>query len=825
MKVMCRLVDLDEASAERDAGPMDSTPDRPQITGAEQVTEMLDRAAQLQRSAPDQAEHLTIVAEERASGHGLVPVRARALYLRARIVADQSRFDEALALIGRARDDWRRAGDELDALRTDLGRMQVLDDLGRHSEAIEIGTALITALDELDASPDATGWLRAAARENVGVAYGLTGQHDLALAAYAQAETEYRLIGMPEETARPLANRGVELLALGRPREAMLELRQAEATFEASGDRLFAAQCRGDIAQAHRQLGELADALRLLESARVILHDLGAVPEEIRLQASLAETCLALGVFGDARDHATAALTNAERTGMLHDAGLARLLIAQIDLGSGDHERAWTSLEAAAAVLEAIDDPQLSARVRLAQGEAALLAGWKSRGRSLLGEAIDLLRDGGWLIPLTWACLRQADCAEAVSDTESLLDAASALVEELRLPDLRYQLELRLGRHQRLLGHGFTAERHFRSAIEEMHRSSGALPDYVLLSAFRAERYAAYDELVDLLLRRDDSEATREACWVADEARARTLADVMAENVGSGPRLDVGSHELAEAFADLNAVYLTMQRSIDREQRAELMNRAEILERRVSQLRMRLVGRAPGRVIAEADHGRPTGSAAILTLAYQPVGSDLVAFVIDGDQVRATRISVAITDLKNLLEDLADQWSRVSLAVSVGLRHADVLLRSTDDTLTALYALLIVPIESLIPADTDQLRIIADGRLGAIPFHALFDGDTPPRRTLGTHLHAHVGLQPSESDRPERRRSGAGRVRGRRVRTGGRPGSRHRRQLAPGRCSSPRAGRNVRSLRGRRPELADHPSRLSRSVQFSQSDLLSSAVG
>src|SRR5215475_2602239 len=177
--------------------------------------------------------------------------------------------------------------------------MQVLDDLGRHDEAARVGEALIAALDELDqlggdaAEGELRSWLRAAALENVGVSCGFTGQHERALDAYARAEAAYRALGKPEETARPLANRGIELLELGRAREALAVIRSAETVFAEAGDRLWAAKCLGHVAQAHQQLGELVEALRVLEPARATLDELGAGAEAARLRLAIAGVYLA----------------------------------------------------------------------------------------------------------------------------------------------------------------------------------------------------------------------------------------------------------------------------------------------------------------------------------------------------------------------------------------------------------------------------------------------------------------------------------------------------------------------------------------------------
>ena len=71
---------------------------------------------------------------------------ARAHYWNARVAAERGELEVALTLIDSARSWWSAAGEELSALRTELGRMHILDDLGRHADAVAVGRALLRHL-------------------------------------------------------------------------------------------------------------------------------------------------------------------------------------------------------------------------------------------------------------------------------------------------------------------------------------------------------------------------------------------------------------------------------------------------------------------------------------------------------------------------------------------------------------------------------------------------------------------------------------------------------------------------------------------------------
>lgn len=116
---------------------------------------VLDRAEDLVHHDPAAAEELCRLCALAAAPAAFVGIRARASYLRARIVTERGDLETGLALVQRARDLWVQAGQPVDALRTDLGRMSILDDLGRHAEALAVGEALLASLDAISAGSDA----------------------------------------------------------------------------------------------------------------------------------------------------------------------------------------------------------------------------------------------------------------------------------------------------------------------------------------------------------------------------------------------------------------------------------------------------------------------------------------------------------------------------------------------------------------------------------------------------------------------------------------------------------------------------------------------
>lgn len=689
---------------------------------------LLDQAQELVHGDPGIAEELAGLCEAAAAELGLPAVSARSWYLRGRICAERGELDAALDFIERARRGWSAAGQQLAALRSDLGRMQVLDDLGRHAETAAAGAALLETLDGLaDQDEEAVQQLQAMALNNLGATYSQVGDQERALDAYARAEAGYLTLGMQADTAQPLANRGICLLALGRPRDALEALAAAAAIFAETGDRLWAAKVAGVIAGAHQQLGELADALRALEPARVTLDELGAHAEAARIQLAAAEVYLAAGLTGEA---AAAAAEAAQRTGaqgMIHDQAVAAFILAQARLGEGDLEGAAGALDQAAALFGQVGDRQYRARVMLVQARLADQRGQRAAAAGWADAAATDLADGGWLIPLAWARVRQADLAPAGQAAARLAEAAG-LAGQLGLPELEYACQLRQARLHRREGREDEAATVLHQAIATAEQVSSSLPDPVLRAAFRAAKTDAHDELLDLLVTRGGPAALAEARQVSDRAKAQTLielatATIGARRLGTGP---VAADPVLEQHgADLSAVYAALAAAQRPAEQGPLRRRAGALEQQISVLRLRQslgvpATTATGSQSALAAPGSDPPAAA--TVAYHVTGDNVIAFVVRGGEVRARRLEGVLPAVLAELDRLVAQWSRFRMGRALTERHQAALLATADESLATLYRLLLAPLAGLLEGAGQDLVIVPHRQLHRVPFHALHDG-------------------------------------------------------------------------------------------------------
>jgi tetratricopeptide (TPR) repeat protein len=175
---------------------------------------MLDVADRLVNIDPGKARRLAGLCAsmaERAEAPAAVP---RGNYILAGTHDVNGEFAAELRLIKAAHDGYVALKKNLEALRTNVGLMGVLLDLGRYQEALDAGQVTLDALNGkgervVRATAQESDLLAALVHQNRGLCYEYMGRYDEALDAYAVAEEKYGALGMTERLGEILSNRGV----------------------------------------------------------------------------------------------------------------------------------------------------------------------------------------------------------------------------------------------------------------------------------------------------------------------------------------------------------------------------------------------------------------------------------------------------------------------------------------------------------------------------------------------------------------------------------------------------------------------------------------
>jgi tetratricopeptide (TPR) repeat protein len=701
------------------------------------VDALLELAADEVGADPGHARKLAQLAEDLAAGLDDAPDLApRAMYLRAQTHAINAEYKAALALIDHAHHAYADAGLHRDALRTHIGRIRVLQELGDLLEALRIGQHVLDAL--ADAAPDDhEAWnLAARAHQNMGLCYEQLGRYPEALAAYDAAERGYVALGLHTNIADVANDRGVVYLFLGRGRDALTSFEAALRSYD-SDLALKRGQTLTNAGNACLLIGDYARGLAAFEEARATLAPIAAEARKFDLLIDVAEAHLRLNLLDDALNgfQQTLAALNEEshnthnRARALWGAGAALAGLAR-----------WE--EAAQALSEAVDlftaaqnaPMQSAALLQLAAFEAA-----RGARRVAIGHARaahECVSHADWPLHQAEAHLMLARLVlpDDLISAEAHLNKAQPRVDALGLPALRYafnriQASCALARND-----DAAAEALLRSCVDGIAQLRSGVSGDQTRTAFGLDKTSASDDLVNLYLQRaGDGDAER--AWLASEhAKGQVL---IALDVGSAHSDDSDeAHAISARRNELHGLYSQLLDGGAQLREHEV--RARTLEREIARLELRREARAaePAAkvdLLRSAHDLRETLGDDVTMVAYHIIGDALYAFVVEPHAVRSFGLPSAplasAEHITGLMRRLSNQWDRFRAGQGFVERHLRVLEQSSQRVLGELYDALLRPLEAAL-AGRERVVVVPHGVLHQVPFHALFDGE---RYAIETH--------------------------------------------------------------------------------------------
>ncbi len=682
------------------------------------LEQLLEQAAKLVGSDPGRARELALLCSqlaERTAAPLLIP---RAHYICAQTYAAGGDFQNALIYIQQAADGYHRLGDELAALRTNLGRMHVLNEIGRYDEVMQVGQSV---LEQLNHHPEAVATTRQIAtftHNNLGICYRRQGRYHEALAAYEAAEK--LADGMPVHLGDIHNNRGGILMHLGRANEALAAYEAAADVHAQTSNTWRHAVVLNNIGEAHLHLGNYTRSLAALDEAQRLLPALEAVADEQIGRLYRADVYLALNLYPEAVEAFQAAAGEFEAAGMVHYCaqalwGWGAALIAQSQLTEAASllAKAVTLFQAAGDVPHQLGVLLEQSALQAAQGQMA--QAWQT------AQQADLLVDGEkWPVQQLYVHLRLADLQSKTAEYH--LQAAQKLAKSLQLPHLQYRLYQRLGHWHWQQGQPKIAKQWLTTAINEIEQLRGTVAQEAMRVSFLHDKIAAYEDLLCVHLEQND---LAQAFVVAEQAKSRTLLDLLTGVLQSPDASLAAADRLQMLQADLNAVYNAFLHRPPAET-ADLQPRAQQLEREIRQLHLTAKA-VPSELRTKLFSWDNLHLAADNTLlAYHVVGTEVMVFVVEDGRLQVQRHLCTIQEVQDLQQRLAVQWQRFHIGVAFTLRHQGTLERSAQRVLQELHDALLAPIISLLApssaAAPRTLTVIPHGLLHQIPFHALHDG-------------------------------------------------------------------------------------------------------
>lgn len=643
------------------------------------------------------------------------------LYLLAELRARSGRADVAIDLIDRAERAFRLAGAGLEAERCAIGRITVLDDLGRHDEAEAIATGVIDRLlvsgggDHAGIDPShatlAVGALsnRALCRETTGDYAGALDDYDRAI-GIASVESD------PLLRAQLEINRVGVLDLLGRARDAVAGLRRAIPLLEELGERDDVVKAAANLGAMLCRLGDYDEGLTWLSQAEQLVEP--GTDDACGILVETADALANLGAVDEAVRRYRDALAILAHSPISWLEGRAWLGLG-ICLGrDGDDVAARTALRTAIDAFEASGNLPLTVAslLELARIEAADQA-FTALALDQLRRALALADEDRWPVQ---ACVAQLRLGELTSGTEAerWLRSALRLAERARLLPLTMRARQQLGHHLLARGRSGDAREHVESAVEIAESLRSRLNHHSLLRMFPTETVSCYDDLVALRLADGDVEG---AFTAADRGRSRSILDLR--------RLAVreGRPEVVELEVELDVLYdrlLGAGEATSLRERRLLEDRARELELLLERARFDLL---PGPSPTHRDVGRNHDAPLVgvdAVLVYHRTASGIGVFLRrDGrttwhpDLVRPEAVA---DELERFHADGRRAWALRSARVAVDVPAVAV---TAERRTRRLGEMLLGPLaESLagIRAHAPLRVVVAPtGPLWSVPFAAL----------------------------------------------------------------------------------------------------------
>ena len=676
----------------------------------------------------DSAEVYLERARRTAAAIGDIRVEANALGALANVSADRGdlaaardRHARALALRGRIGDTRGAAADH-----NNLGLLA--QDVGDLTEARRRFEAAL-ALNRRDGRDD----VAATNLVNLAGLASLTGAFADAEGLYRDALSAWREREMWAETADALRGLAQIEIRRGNYPAARSALREALTILHRTGPEADAIATQSELAGALAAAGELQGALDELRRAQRRA-DSTRAPSDIRAGIALARADLAVQLNAFAQ--ADALYVRAERLYRLVNDASGE---AEAQQGRGalflereDYARAQGLLQSALRTQLNAGNRRSAALTRLSLGDVARRRGDTAQARQqLFRAAVDLDRLGD---PVASAAAlgeraRLVASMRQPARAESLYRAALRRVEGRVAPEITWRLRAGLALARRAQGFVDDAARELRVALVEIEQPSRSLVLPERRSAFLADKWDVYAQLVLTEHMRGKSALAFET---SERLRAREMLELLSRGRVHAPRdtaaeLVAREQDLRRRIAELTRD-LEAGSSRDEELRGpdvssmggatrEALLRAQ---EEYTELRVELGERAPRhaalvspRNVTWREVARRLTPHEVL-IEYLVSDSGVVAFVV-GDSVSTIALGTTRRDLVRLVEFARGTIDRR------GSPRVDSLWRAP---LRGLHRSLVAPLEQtgLLEGAT-RLVIIPHGELHYLPFAALLDGD------------------------------------------------------------------------------------------------------
>ena len=544
-----------------------------------------------------------------------------------------------------------------------------------------------------------------------------------ALENFEAALPAVRRHGTAWELTALLNDLGYAARLSGEPDLARAAFEESLERADSIGNQLAAATSLNNLGVLSQALGELETALRFYDLAVERWHRLGNLHALGATLHNIGLGYLYLGRFDDAAGHLEQSLELRRETADLPGEALTLSALAWARSLEGDHHCALDLYNQSLDLQRSIGDPRAEAATLDQRGTAFHALGRNLEAVADFKAALELLHQSGnrlseahvlanlaeALLDLGQVSRAEARQLQALKLFQSVIDRqgeARALTTLARIAQQRQQLTVARG--------------HYEGALELLESIRGRLQSPVFRRSYTAARYDAYSSYVDLLIELDRTEPeagyAEHAFEVVERARAQGLREGLGGERGWWRRADP---ELRRQEQELRQkINLLEDRRIDyfetdhptntealRTLESEIQSLIQSYAKLEGHLRESAGAASPPQNLTVAEAQALLGPGTSL-LSYH-LGSKPVVWKLEADRFSMYRLD---GDSKTI-EALAES-SRRSLAQSRLVGRTTQALRNTE----ALALRVLVPVAGDIEA---RVVVVAEGTLATVPFGAL----------------------------------------------------------------------------------------------------------
>ena len=649
------------------------------------------------------------------------------------IMASESlgHVEEALQDAERARSSFERLDEQYWACTIAINTAIIFDHLGRYQDAISLYEYVrsiyptLTDQREVDIKR-----IIAIAESNQAISLVWLGRFSEAISLQQKAYNSFLVLGETGLVVFTEIDMANLVYTQGYYGQALLRYLHVRDTLvqegsDASPNPMLLAELKLWMANCLTKLNRAPEACQLVEEAVATYKQVGTSLQASNALREYASSLQASSRFQEALNVLKEALTLFHHGGFDLYISATKLQEAEILLEMGDLDQAH---ELAQQIKEQVEAQHFVAR-------------------SIRASLI-----------IVQALLRKAERAEKLQDGATqaqLLEEATFLGKQMvlqakthNLQEERYRSHFYLGQIFALRGNTVRAEKHYRAAILQIEYILNNLA-FDFSPSFLHSAWTVYEEMIALCIRQSQPERAfsylervrsvalhqyLNSVNLLQEIETETPTDTSVLQENRAVRLHI-QYELREwqekyhyysallANIDASASPLIDQRIIQAEMRRCESRANELFERlQLSQSETPFVARAQkqrmlmveqGSIEQLQQHLAPNQ----LLLAYFLFKDTLTIFAVTSESLGTFEIPEGRKELERLLPFLhiylhPGNWPDVQNPPQQPIRRM----------LKKLYALLIGPIEALLPPEQGQLTIVPYGPLHTLPFHALYDG-------------------------------------------------------------------------------------------------------